>query len=320
MLLTDMVYQGTVLGPTLWNAFFSDVSDFVPEDGQHIQLFDDDLKVEATCPVTMSNQVLSDSLTEAQHRTHMWGTQNRVSFDPTKEAIRIVHPVDGDAEEFVLLGTLLDCQLSLSPCIDSLLKTLRPKARALARLKHILSVSNILNQYKAHIWSKSEYHSGALIIAGEIKLRKFDKMQRGLLYELGLNDKTAFVDHNFAPPSLRRAIGILGFLHKRVLGTCHPALQALFPFRVGADNGWHTKQLEPFYDQVTSHRQLYNNSIYMYILMYNRLPQVLVDCASVSAFQGKLTQLAKLRAQQDDGIAWRGAFQTCADICTYFYG
>ena len=102
MLLTDMMYQGTVLGPTLWNAFFSDVSDFVPEDGQHIQLFADDLKVEATCPVTMSNQVLSDSLTEAQHRTHMWGTQNRVSFDPTTETIRIVHPADGDAQEFVL--------------------------------------------------------------------------------------------------------------------------------------------------------------------------------------------------------------------------
>ena len=82
--------------------------------------------------------------------------------------------------------------------------------------------------YNAHIWSKTEYHNGALIIAGEIRLRKLDKMQRGFLYELGSDDKHVFVEHNFAPPSLRRTIGILGFLHKRNLGTCHPALQGLF--------------------------------------------------------------------------------------------
>ena len=102
----------------------------------------------------MSNQVLEDSLIEAQHRTHVWGTHNRVSFDPTKEAIRIIHPEDGDAEEFVLLGTLFDCQLSMVPCIDRLLNTLRPKVRALARLKHTLSVPNILNQYKTHLEQK----------------------------------------------------------------------------------------------------------------------------------------------------------------------
>ena len=52
----------------------------------------------------------------------------------------------------------------------------------------------------------------------------------------------------------------------------------------------------------------------MYVLIYNRLPQVLVDCETVSAFQGKLTQLAKVRAQRDEGNAWRNAFQSCADV------
>ena len=114
---------------------------------------------------------------------------------------------------FVLLGTLIDCQLTMQPCLDALLKTLRPKVAALVRLKHMHNTSNMLNHSKAHIWSKMEYSSGAVLIAGEIKLRKLDKLQRGFLYELGLNDKTAFVHHNFAPPSLRRAIGMLGSLH-----------------------------------------------------------------------------------------------------------
>ena len=85
------------------------------------------------------------------------------------------------------------------------------------------------------------------------------------------------------------------------------------------DNGYHSKQLESYFDQVRGHRDLYNASIYMYILMYNRLPQVVVDCETVSGFQGKLTQLAKVRAQQDDGHTWRNAFQSCADITSFFY-
>ncbi len=40
-------------------------------------------------------------------------------------------------------------------------------------------------------------------------------MQWGFLYEIGIDDAQAFVDFNFAPPSLRRAIGMLGFVHKR---------------------------------------------------------------------------------------------------------
>ena len=132
----------------------------------------------------MSNDILRKSLEDAQRRTHEWGEKNRVSFDPGKESIRIIHPSQGDNEEFVLLGTLFDCKLTMQPCIDSLLTRLRPKIRAIVKLKHVFSVPNLLNQYKAHIWSKSEYHDGALLIAGHIKLRKLDKMQRGFLYEL----------------------------------------------------------------------------------------------------------------------------------------
>ena len=135
-----------------------------------------------------------------------------------------------------------------------------------------------------------------------------------------MNDRIAFIEHNFAPPSLRRAIGILGFLHKRSLGCCHPALQAVLPLRVGQANAFHSRQLEPFFDRVSGYRALYDNSIYMYVLVYNRLPQVLVDCETVSSFQSKLTHIAKVRAQQDHTDSWRGAFQSCADVVNYFYG
>ena len=59
--------------------------------------------------------------------------------------------------------------------------------------------------------------------------------------------------------------------------------------------------------------------MYVYVLIYNRLPQDLVDAHSVATFQGKLTQLAKMRAQLDDGQEWRHAFQSCADVVAFFY-
>ena len=111
---------------------------------------------------------------------------------------------------------------------------------------------------------------------------------------------------------------MLGFLHKINLGTCHPALRYLFPARTGEANAFHSKQFESFFQDVRCHRQLYNHSMYMYALIYNRLPQDLVDAESVSAFQGKLTQLAKMRAQLDDGQEWRQAFQSCADVVAFF--
>ena len=95
-----------------------------------------------------------------------------------------------------------------------------------------------------------EYHNGALLIAGEVQLRKFDKMQRGFLYDLGLDDRNAFIDHNFAPPSLRRAIGILGLLHKRVLGVCHPTLASIFPFEEDNEYRYHSKTLRFFWNEV----------------------------------------------------------------------
>ena len=262
MLLTDMVYQGTVLGPCLWNAFFGDVATYVPEGDEHVQIFADDLKIDCTCSLHSSNDVLLDRLRETQRRAHVWGEYNRVSFGPSKESIRIIHPDDGDDEEFILLGTLFDCKLSMRPCLDQLLKTLRPKVRALVKIKHMYDVSRMLDQFKAHIWSKMEYYNGAILLAGEVQLRKLDKMQRGFLYELGLDDKIAFVNYNLAPPSIRRAIGMLGFLHKRVLGECHPAVKEFFPMRLSTEYRYHSRMLEPFWNDVRGYRVLYDNNIF----------------------------------------------------------
>ena len=150
------------------------------------------------------------------------------------------------------------------------------------------------------------------------QLRRLDRMQRCYLYELGTSDTEAFVSFNFAPPSLRRRIGMLGFLHKRVLNECHPALSEFLIPEPGHANRYHDSPLDPRWDDVRGHSKLYNTSLYMYILMYNRLPQEVIQNRTVSAFQSQLTRIAKERARGGD-VAWRTSYQDCRSVVDFFY-
>ena len=253
-----------------------------------------------------------------QQRAHEWGQRNQVTFDPAKEFFKIVHPRQAFGEPFKLLGTKIDCALTMQPCIETILSKGRPKIRALLRLKDMYSLSTMLNQYKTHVWSSTEYHNGALILAVHNQLQRIDKMQRWFLHELQVTDTQAFVEYNFAPPSIRRRIGILGFLHKRVLESCHPAMVKEFGFEPVQAGRYHDRSLVSHYAEVRAHSRVYNNSLYMYVLMYNRLPQEIVELPSVSSFQKKLTKLAKDRADQGHAN-WRCAYQDCKDVVDYFY-
>ena len=141
-------------------------------------------------------------------------------------------------------------------------------------------------------------------------------MQRWFLREIGITDTEAFVHYNFAPPSLRRRIGMMGFVHKRVLGKCHPALCEFLEF--SQEQGMNTRNLVSHFDAVKGFARMYNNSLYMYILMYNRLPEEIVSLPSVPSFQTKLNKLAKSRADQGHEN-WRCAYQNCKDVVDYFY-
>ena len=234
MTLCDMVYQGTVLGPTLWNSFFGDVVQHVASDGQHVSLFADDLSVSARCPVEVSDAILLEELSQAQSRAHQWGNDNQVTFEPAKEHIRIIHPDAGTADTFRMLGVLLDGLMSMTPCLDEILHKISPKVRAMLRTSFMYSREAMLGQYKAHVWSRCEYSSGVVLTAVPSQLHRLDDLQRRFLQELGLDEATAFIEFNFAPPGLRRTIGILGFLHKRVLGKCHSGLRSVaIPYQYG---------------------------------------------------------------------------------------
>ena len=137
-----------------------------------------------------------------------------------------------------------------------------------------------------------------------------------------MGNEEAFVKYNFAPLSLRRRIGILGFIHKCVLQECHPALPRLLPMLVQTGitaTSLHTRQVDPQLSSVSSRNALYFRSLYHFVLIYNRLPQELVNLDSVSSFQSQLTKFAKLRALRGM-TTWRNAYENCGDVMRFFHG
>ena len=117
----------------------------------------------------------------------------------------------------------------------------------LRRARGLYSQSQMFVQYKSHIWGFTEYQNEAILHACVSSLAKLDHLQVSFVHAFNMTEEVAFLDHNFAPPTLRRDIDILGFLHKRVLNQCHPSVAHLFPF-MAPGSPYHDKQLDGHLD------------------------------------------------------------------------
>ena len=144
MTLSNQVFQGTVLGPPLWNGFFADIIQSVLEG----KVFADDLNAFPTFPKTTSRTVIMNRLRACQEKAHEWGVHNRVEFDGAKESFVILHPSLGEGNDFRLLGLMVDNQLRMQIAVDTLLKKARPKMQALMRTRSDYALENMMLQYK----------------------------------------------------------------------------------------------------------------------------------------------------------------------------
>ena len=165
----------------------------------------------------------------------------------------VIHTEHGVGEAFKFLGPLIDVKLRMDSCVDQVVARARPKVKALLRTRAFYNLGDMLGQYKAHIWGITEYVNGCILHACATTLDKLERLQRSFLNELQVTEECAFIEHNFAPPALRRDIGILGMIHKRVLGECHPAFCNLLPFSLHSAP-WHDKQINSRLTECVSHQ------------------------------------------------------------------
>ena len=105
--LRDQVFQGTVLGPKLWNTFFADIRVVLERVGLNPFLFADDLNAFKVFDQLVPNDVIIDHLKQGQSSCHKWGAANQVEFEATKEQFTIIHKDDPFGPGFKLLGIFL---------------------------------------------------------------------------------------------------------------------------------------------------------------------------------------------------------------------
>ena len=156
-----------------------------------------------------------------------------------------------------------------------------------------------------------ECQNGGIFHASSSILEKLDSVHFKFLRDIDVHPAEAFLDFNFAPPTLRRNIGILGMLHKRVLGLCHPMFQTLLPFCSdvpGCDyQGNHNRALYGHLHEVKFQLVLFFRSIFAMTYVYNHLPQYIIDCKNVSLFQRELTKIVR-KACEDGDPDWAERF------------
>ena len=207
---------------------------------------------------------------------------------------------------------MMDVHLRMDEAVDHIVAVARPKIKALLRSKGSYSLADMLTQYKTHIWGITEYANGAILHASETALNKLDNLQRSFLRELHMTEEEAFLEFNFAPSALRRDIGILGFLQKRVLNLCHPGIYRFLPMSHSTSQN-HNKQISYHLDQCICRHQLYFRSLFSKVIEYNRLPQRIVDSPSVKAFQSELTRVARHYCKGGSRI-WQNAFRNEVEV------
>ena len=149
-ILQNMVYQGTVLGPCLWNIFFADVHEAGEATGCKERRFADDLSTSKSYRRDTDNGVVLEELRACQRSVHEWGEKNRVRFDPAKEEFVVLCPVAGYGDTFRLLGPLIDQKLLMTECIEKLYRKAKAKARALLRCRRFFgsSISSLAHRSK----------------------------------------------------------------------------------------------------------------------------------------------------------------------------
>ena len=301
--LQNMVYQGTVLGPPLWNLFFRDARAAVMAAKFEEVVYADDLNAYKEFDKMIENEAIIAECKTCQHHLHEWGKANSVTFDPCKESLHVLSRWEPMGEDFKILGIDFDLRLRMEPCIASTTTDAAWKINAVLKTRRFYSDSELMLLYKSQVLSYVEYRTPAIYHACSTLLSRLDRQQRRFLRELGISEEEALLSHNLAPLNSRRDIAMLGVIHRTVRGIGPPHFQRFFRLRVAPlaepvtrqARRRHGFQLEDPRDG--THTEMLVRSALGLIGVYNLLPQACVDEPSVKGFQSALQCLLKERAR-----------------------
>ena len=303
MSLVDMVFQGTVWGPPLWNAFYQDARRAVRDAGFCEEVYADDLNAYKAYPTSVKNEVLYAEGRSCQTKLHTWGRANQVKFDPKKENFLVLARIGGVGEDKELLGVKFDIWLTMDSAVHATVQKVSWKLRTLQRSARFHTDREMVNLYKSRVLGYLEYRTPAVYHATCTTLQPLDKVQDRFLRQAGVTQLEALLHFNLAPLSTRRDTAMLGLIHRTVLRKGPEPFQRFFviqeatrrPFtRLQSRRERHGRQLvDP---RTTTHLNCIRRSALGLVAVYNLLPLEVVRQESVKDFQSKLQELLKDRA------------------------
>ena len=143
--MNNMVYQGTVWGPPLWNCFYKDARSAIRAVDFTEIVYADDLNAFKAYPNINCNNRISEEIKAVQSELHSWGRANRVEFDESKESMHIISKVAGFDSHFRLIGVEFDSKIIMDKAVQSLV------IEASWKLKSILRSKQFFNDTRNHI-------------------------------------------------------------------------------------------------------------------------------------------------------------------------
>ena len=296
MRLRNMIYQGTVWGPWLWNIFYEDARLALQVCEFREIVFADDLNAYRSFPIATPTENLIAEAKTCQKELHKWGRANQVQFDPGKESIHVVSHHAPAGNNFKILGLDFDCRLVMGDAICGLTSEMRWRVRSILRAQRYHTTANMLHLYKAKVLSYAEYRTAAIYHASGTLLQQVDRVQESFLEDVGIDAISAFLVFNLAPLSLRRNIAMLGLIHRTVLGHGPEHFKQWF-YREDVVNRTTTRfkrhrfRLHEYIDGLQL--AVVKRSALGLVSIYNMLPAEIMEAKTVKCFQGLLQDLAK---------------------------
>ena len=304
MNINNMVYQGTVLGPPLWNVFYADAAVAVNMLEFLEIVFADDLNCFKDFGLHIPNETLHAEMDRCQSELHKWGKANQVSFDPAKESQHILALNGGEGINFKLLGIPFDNALTMRDAVVELVSEASWKLASILRSGRFFTDGELVTLYKSQLLSYLEYRTAAIYHACNTVLAPLDSFQDRFLSEIGVSDADALFHFNLAPLRCRRDIAMLGLIHRCVLGKGPDHFKTFFQISTNqarntrSGSARHGRQIIDIRNR--RFLEVERRSALGLIWIYNRLPEAIVSNDNVKEFQRNLQLLVKQRLLSGD--------------------
>ena len=140
-------------GPCLWNLFFKDERRAIHSKGFAEVVYAYDLNAFKAFHKNTPNDELLVEATDCQTQLHHWGDVNSVTFDADKESKHVLSRRDPTGGNFKLLGIDFDCQLRMDSCVHTLVTDCTWKLRTILRGQRFYNAAEMIDLYKAHVFS-----------------------------------------------------------------------------------------------------------------------------------------------------------------------